>query len=181
MDMRPVTPRPTSPPARFHGAFDVSSLDAFAESDFEGPASSDLQFSRTFPVSARASRQAPPRSFDQRVTPSRAQATRPLDAIVALQRADGSWELDGAFASAVSLTLRRLEKELRRATGDPDAARRALATALALEWLEKNAPAERGEWELLAKKATQWLAASRTEPAAGQGWNGWLDVARRLA
>jgi len=99
---------------------------------------------------------------------------------VALQRVDGSWELDGAFASAVSLTLRRLEKELRHATGDPGAARCALATALALEWLEKNAAAERGEWELLAKKATQWLAASRTEPSAGRGWNGWLDVARRL-
>jgi hypothetical protein len=164
--------------ARVHGSFDVSSMDAHMECDELAPP--DVPFSRTSSASARPSRQVPPRSIDQRVTPSRAQAIRPLDAVVALQCADGSWELDGAFSSAVSLTLRRLEKELRHATGGADAARRALATALALEWLEKNAAAERGEWELLAKKATQWLAASRTEPSAGQGWNGWLDVARRL-
>jgi len=180
MDMPALALSPAPHGPRLHGSFDVSSLDAFAESDFEGPASSDLQFSRTSSVSARASRQAPPRSIDQRVTPSRAQAIRPLDALVALQRADGSWELDGAFASAVSLTLRRLEKELRHATGGADAARRALATALALEWLEKHAAAERGEWELLALKATKWLSSSHAEPAAGQGWNAWLDVARRL-
>ena len=109
-----------------------------------------------------------------------AQVLRPLDALVALQRADGSWELDGEFAKAVSFKLRQLEKELRTATGDPDTVRRALATAIALEWLEKHAAAQRGEWELLALKAAKWLSASRTEPGAGLGWNAWLEVARRL-
>jgi Ca-activated chloride channel family protein len=173
-----VVPSPMPDWTRVHGSFDVSAMEADTECD--ELARPNVPFSRTFSVSARASRHAPPRSIDQRVAPSRAHALRPLDALVALQRADGSWELDGAFAGAVSLTLRRLEHELRHATGGADAARRALATALALEWLEKHAAPERGEWELLAKKATQWLATSRTEPSAGQGWNGWLDVARRL-
>jgi hypothetical protein len=48
-------------------------------------------------------------------------------------------------------------------------------------WLDRHASANRGEWELLAAKATGWLSASDTEPAAGQGWNAWLDAARRLA
>jgi hypothetical protein len=107
-------------------------------------------------------------------------ALRPFDALVALQRADGSWELDGDFAKAVALTLRTLEKALPGAAGDPGPARRALATAIALEWLQKHAAADGGEWELLAKKAVQWLSTSHTAPAPGQGWAAWLDVARRL-
>ena len=123
---------------------------------------------------------APPRSYDQRVTQPRAQATRPLDVLVSLQRADGSWELNAELAAFVSITLRRLEKELRHATGDRDMARRALATALAIAWLERHAAADRGEWDLLAGKAASFLSASGTEPAAGQGWRAWIDAARRL-
>jgi hypothetical protein len=100
--------------------------------------------------------------------------------LVALQRADGSWELDAAFARAVSLKPRELKAAARGAVGDRAFAARALATAIALQWLETHAAAERGEWDLLARKAMAWLSTSRTEPAAGQGWNGWLDVARRL-
>ena len=55
-----------------------------------------------------------------------------------------------------------------------------LATALAFAWLDAYAAAERGEWELLAGKAEAWVSASGTEPAAGQGWSAWIDVARRL-
>ena len=124
---------------------------------------------------------APLRSMDQRVEPSRAQAVRPLDALVSLQRADGSWDLTVEFATAVSIKLRRLEKELRNGTGDPDTIRRALATATALVWLERHASANCGEWELLAAKATAWLSASGTEPVGGQGWHAWFELARRLA
>ena len=111
-----------------------------------------------------------------------ARAPRPLDALVALQRADGSWGLDAAFAAAVSLapSSAAIDELLRGAVGDPETARRALATAVAIAWLERHAGAERVEWEMLAAKAAQWLSTSRTEPAAGAGWNGWLDVARRL-
>jgi hypothetical protein len=153
---------------RLRGSFDVMSLDASAS--YDDVAAARLQSSRT--SAARAVRSRP-------ATARPAQALRPLDVLVALQRADGSWELDGEFAKAVSLELRSLEKALDSAVGDAGAARRALATAIALEWLEKHAAGERGEWELLALKATRWLSASRTEPAAAGGWNAWLDVARR--
>jgi hypothetical protein len=100
--------------------------------------------------------------------------------LVALQRADGSWALDAAFVKAVSLKLRDLKRLLHDAAGDPEVASRALATAIALEWLEKHAPADRVEWDLLAAKGAAWLSASHTEPAAGEGWRAWLDLARRL-
>jgi hypothetical protein len=102
------------------------------------------------------------------------------DALVLLQRADGSWDLDATLAQAVSATLRDMEQALKNATGDRAVARRALATAVALAWLEKHASAARAEWEMLAQKALAWLSASRAEPAAGAGWNDWLDVARQF-
>ena len=117
--------------------------------------------------------------MEQRVRAA-APPSRPLDAIVALQRADGSWALDAAFANAVCLNLRELEKALRDAAGDASAVRRALATAVALAWLERYAAAERAEWDLLAAKAEAWLEASHAEPAPGAGWRGWIEVANRL-
>jgi hypothetical protein len=146
-------------------------LAASAEMEYDDLPAADGQFSRTLSARPRAGRTGP-------VRPAR--AMRPLDALVALQRADGSWELDAAFAKAVSLELRELKAAARGAVGDRASAARALATAIALEWLEKHAAAERGEWDLLAHKAMAWLSRSRTEPAAGRGWNGWLEVARRL-
>jgi len=116
--------------------------------------------------------------------PARAQAApappRVHDEMVAHQRADGSWDLDAAFANAMSLKPRDLEQALRGANGDPETVRRALATAVALAWLDRHAANARIEWEMLAEKAMEWLSRSRTEPAAGAGWHGWLDVARRL-
>jgi hypothetical protein len=170
MDMLAISLPAMRAPARLHGSFDVMSLDAGASYD------------QATPMATLSSPRLPARSRARGSLGSRphAQLLRPLDALVALQRADGSWELDGEFAKAVSLELVRLEQKLRTAAGDAETVRRALATAIALEWLEKHAGAQRGEWELLAKKATNWLSASRTEPAAGQGWSAWLDAARRL-
>jgi len=169
MDMLALGPAPASQGPRLHGPSDMRA--ASAEVEYDDLPAADGQFSRTFPARARASRTAPVNA---------ARAMRPLDVLVALQRADGSWELDGEFAKAVSLELRGPEQLLGSAVGDPVEARRALATAIALEWLEKHAAGERGQWELLALKATRWLSSSHAEPAAGQGWNAWLDVARRL-
>jgi len=98
------------------------------------------------------------------------QALRPHDQLVALQRADGSWELDAAFAQAVSMKLRDLDKALRHATGSTEILRRALATAVAIAWLERFAPAARGEWEMLAEKAHRWLDACGAAPAGGEPW-----------
>jgi Ca-activated chloride channel family protein len=99
------------------------------------------------------------------------QAVRPHDQLVALQRADGSWELDPAFAKAVAMKLRDLEKALRDATGDAAIVRRALATAVAIAWLEMFAQAARGEWAMLAEKARRWLAACGAAPAGGESWS----------
>ena len=102
------------------------------------------------------------------------------DALVVLQRADGSWDLDATFAKAVAVKMRDLERALKGSVGDPDVARQALATAVALAWLEKHAAAAHSEWDMLARKALAWLAASGTEPSRGAGWNAWLDAARQF-
>ena len=169
--------------SRMHGNVWSDALDAVPSFECSADdAGGDLAFSRSGPPpAALGSRFAVKHdAAGPAAARPRPPAQRPLDLLVALQRADGSWELDDAFAKAVSLKRRALDKALRGAAGDATAVRRALATAIALEWLEKHAPAQRGEWELLARKATAWLSTSRTEPAAGQGWNAWLDVARRL-
>jgi Ca-activated chloride channel family protein len=103
-----------------------------------------------------------------------APAARPLDALVLLQRADGSWELSGELAGLIGRPLAELERLLRAASGPVETARRALATALALRWLETHAAAERAEWALLARKAERWLAGSGSQPASGT----WQDAAR---
>jgi len=107
-------------------------------------------------------------------------APRPLDRLVALQLADGSWPLDEAFAEAVSIPLRRLERALKGAAGDADTTRRALATAVALAWLERHAPDARDEWEMLAEKAGRWLAACGAAPKKGQAAGDWLEVGASL-
>ena len=150
---------------------------------FETTVDDDLMsFSRVTPpaASSMAPGAAGWRGFAARASRVAGPALRPIDVLVDLQGADGSWALDADLARAVSLKLRDLKKLLRNAAGDPEVASRALATAIALAWLETHATAERVEWDLLAAKAAAWLSASRTEPAAGQGSDAWLDVAREL-
>jgi len=95
---------------------------------------------------------------------------RPLDRIVVLQRADGSWDLDEELAAVLGVRLRKLQKKLEGATGDGEEAARAWATALALAWLESSAPESRGEWELLADKARAWLSRCAARLAGGEEW-----------
>jgi Ca-activated chloride channel homolog len=97
-------------------------------------------------------------------------ATRPLDRLVPLQRADGSWDLTTELAEVVGKKLRHLRKAVRGAQGDAAEAERALATALALEWLQRNAADARDEWLLLAAKAEIWLRSVKARPAAGGDW-----------
>ncbi|MBA2355964.1 MAG: VWA domain-containing protein [Acidobacteria bacterium] len=88
-----------------------------------------------------------------------------LDSLVALQAADGAWQLTRDFAAAIAQDLRVLEASLPDAPGDRQ---RAWATALALVWLELFAPASQQEWQLLADKAHEWLA--QQPPPAGAAW-----------
>jgi hypothetical protein len=105
------------------------------------------------------------------------ESSRPHDRLISLQRADGSWELDAAFAQAVSMTLRDLEKALRHSTGGAGIARRALATAVAIAWLDTFAPGARGEWAMLAEKARRWLDACSASAAGGVSW---AELAERV-
>jgi Ca-activated chloride channel family protein len=113
-----------------------------------------------------------PRAAMRRATPTRAH-----DALVRLQRADGSWDLDEAFATAVGTRLATLEKALRGATGDGQAVRRALATAIAIAWLERHAADAQDEWQMLAEKGADWLRSCRATPAGG---GDWLEIGRAM-
>jgi Ca-activated chloride channel family protein len=98
-----------------------------------------------------------------------------FDRLVALQSADGSWELDERLASILGFPLSELEAALAGADGKPAHARRAWATALALMWLKKHASAWEDEWRPLANKARKWI--DDVEATAPGGWT-WIDKAR---
>jgi hypothetical protein len=102
---------------------------------------------------------------------------RPHDRLVGLQRADGSWDLDEAFAESVWMHLATLEEALAGASGDEHIARRALATAVAIAWLESHASDAMIEWEMLAGKGVAWLRSCGAGPAGG---GDWLELGRAV-
>jgi Ca-activated chloride channel family protein len=116
-----------------------------------------------------------PSDQDPDLTPSA--LTSGMLAVVALQRADGSWELTADLARAIGHDLAELEGLLAGATGTKDEARRAWATALALVWLEEHARDTKGEWRLLAVKARAWLDRVTARPPSG---GSWLEAGARL-
>jgi Ca-activated chloride channel family protein len=103
-------------------------------------------------------------------------SSRALDRLVALQHADGSWDLDTPLADVIGVSLKELESRLAGATGARHDIRRAWATALALTYLTKRASESRQEWKLLAQKATRWLEHAAAVPPSGTSW---LDYAAR--
>jgi Ca-activated chloride channel family protein len=133
----------------FDGAFSESfegALDGDAAPDSHGPRYRVMQTPQEEPIEP-------------------VHAPRDLDRLVALQSADGSWDLTEEFAEIIGRSLDELEAELHGAPGGRAVARRIAATSLALEWLEREATAERAEWEMLAEKARRWLAAHDAPPA----------------
>jgi hypothetical protein len=99
----------------------------------------------------------------------------PMQALVALQRADGSWDLTRDLAEAIGCKLTGLEAALQGATDEE--ARRAWATALAIVWLEIRAQQSHDQWRLLVAKARNWLDRAHAQPPAGDSW---LDSAEAL-
>ena len=98
-------------------------------------------------------------------------SVRALDQLVALQKADGSWDLDAELAMLLGIPLATTENAFAGIPGDPALLRRACATALALFWLERSAADEEDEWRLLARKARAWLSSSGVLPPGGGLWN----------
>jgi Ca-activated chloride channel family protein len=100
---------------------------------------------------------------------------RVFDRVIALQRADGSWELDESLLIACGLrpddmaTLHAFVPVTSHDTGT-----RAMATAIALTFLRRRAADDRMQWELLARKAERYLADVAVAPS---GAPTWLDAA----
>lgn len=162
---------PPMPPAAFAAAFipprpPTSPGPRPPIADFASPLDDEEPEFTVVPVPSQVSEGAPA-----------ATALRPLDRLVALQRADGSWDLTPELALALGLELSALEAALPGAQGDAALPRRAWATALALRWLERHAADCRDEWRLLARKAESWLQRCPVRPAEGDwtsaaaGWN----------
>jgi Ca-activated chloride channel family protein len=107
-----------------------------------------------------------------RIAPSSA---RPLDRLVALQGADGSWDLTEGLATLLGVPPRELEELLGGAIGDEAVARRAVATALAVRWLHEKAATTADEWSLLEAKARRWLSQCSARPAGGGEWAGHVS------
>jgi hypothetical protein len=95
----------------------------------------------------------------------------PMHRLVALQRADGSWDLTNEVAAAIGFTLLRLEEGLAGAGGSRDEIRRAWATALALVWLREHAGHVHGEWRLLGAKAERYLTTVAATAPQGATWS----------
>lgn len=166
-----------APPTGFALRLSAADMDACYEI---AEASEHLRSSRPGPPPAKAKKS--PRLLERLAGPaslarpassvscSVPASPRPLDLLVALQKADGSWELGGALAVVLGLPLATLEAPLAGVPGDPVRLRTTWATALALAWLEENAPGSRDEWRLLARKARAWLDANGVPAPPGRPW-----------
>jgi hypothetical protein len=97
-------------------------------------------------------------------------ARRPLDHLILLQAADGSWDLTEELADILGCALSTLEAALCGAAGDAATVRRAWATALALAFLEVQAADAVDEWALLAGKAQSWLGQCGAVSPTGEPW-----------
>ncbi|XP_038610447.1 von Willebrand factor A domain-containing protein 5A-like [Tachyglossus aculeatus] len=79
----------------------------------------------------------------------------PLLQLISLQKADGSWALDGALASVLGVK----EKEVSSSLPGQGVDTAVWATVLAVVWLHSTEGDRRDEWELLEGKAVAWLRA----------------------
>ena len=101
-----------------------------------------------------------------------------MHGLIALQRADGSWELTQEFAAIVGHEWTDLEAAVSGASGPREEVRRAWATALALDWLVEHASGTQDQWRLLAAKAHKFLNAVTAMPASR---GTWIAAARQFA
>ncbi|KAM4807751.1 von Willebrand factor A domain-containing protein 5A-like [Rhinophrynus dorsalis] len=86
--------------------------------------------------------------------------TRSLYRLIALQKADGSWNLSSELASILGLS----EEELKGKMPDLDMDPSVWVTLLAVIWLHSSCPELRDEWELLEEKALTWIKSGAGSP-----------------
>lgn len=79
----------------------------------------------------------------------------PLLTLISLQKADGSWQLDAALASALGTT----QEDLTAKTPGKNVDLALWATVLAVIWLHSTSADQQEEWELLEAKALSWVKA----------------------
>ena len=145
---------------------DLSPAPAFCRAELEAP--SMLQ--RTASTAARAIDHLRGLAARRPDSPPASGASG-MDAIVALQRAGGWWDLDEALACALGLDVATLRALL------PDGCdARRWATAVAIAWLERHAASQEDEWRLLVRKARQWLREAEGAESSGL----LLDAAARF-
>jgi hypothetical protein len=115
--------------------------------------------------------------YSERLGESGGPPGRPLDRLILLQAADGSWDLTNELAEILGCSLPNLEDALGDAAGDGPTIRRAWATALALAFLELQVASAADEWALLAGKARTWLGQCGVVSPTGEPW---VVMARRI-
>ena len=96
-------------------------------------------------------------------------------AVISLQQAEGSWQLNSTLASALTKPL----KELESSCPVPNEGNNRIiwATILALVFLETVCAAQRDEWELVAFKAEMWLQGQSLP--SGVDMNGLKEAAKK--
>jgi hypothetical protein len=94
----------------------------------------------------------------------------PMQALVLLQRADGSWDLTQNFAAAIGQPLSVLEAAVNGTASSRVEIRRTWATALAIAWLQEHASDVEDEWRMLSAKARRWLEGVRVPAGGGGEW-----------
>ncbi|HQT94408.1 MAG TPA: hypothetical protein PK435_07235, partial [Thermoanaerobaculaceae bacterium] len=81
------------------------------------------------------------------------------DALVRLQRADGSWHLDGRLFGVIGVEQDKLVR-LAATVGGGATGEAIVATLAAVAFLEAHASEHRDEWSSLAAKAMRWVEAA---------------------
>ena len=108
---------------------------------------------------------------DPSISQQRGGSERVFDPVIALQRSDGSWELDDALLIACGLAPERMPAlEVFVPAATPLEGKRAMATAIALTFLRRRALADQTEWALLARKAERYLDRVAVAPNGGGTW-----------
>jgi hypothetical protein len=104
----------------------------------------------------------------------------PLEAIVSLQTFAGSWAWNEALFGVLGLDISRV-KALEAQLGAAFASGTdVLATALVLAYLEAKLARRKDEWEMMAEKASDWLAEQLTAKGNGVAAQDYIAKAKTV-